>query len=69
MRSDTLGFTSTESGGAGVGGSPTDVLEGGGWGLRVGMVGSATKAMQHITHEVKDCLGDVLNTSVIYMCF
>lgn len=40
MRSDMLGLTSTESGGAGVGGSPTDVLEGGGCGLRVGMVGS-----------------------------
>lgn len=48
MRSDTLGFTSTESGGAGVGGSPTDVLEGGGCGLRVGMVGSAIKEKQHV---------------------
>lgn len=43
IKSAIFGFTSKESRAAGVVGSPTDVLDGGGWGLKVGMVGSAEK--------------------------
>lgn len=51
-----LGLTSTESDGAGVGGSPTDVLEGGGCGLRVGMVGSEKDNAMYEDNDTADII-------------